>query len=246
MSTCRICARLRRWLGMEPELTCEALWQSHWEQSNAWERANANQDEIWWRDSDRNRALIEEAYARKDADPEAAFRMLVEAAEAGSPTAMESVAWHYDTGTGVAADFGRAADYYHRAICAGSWIATIGYAWLLARHGHFDESESVLRDGIRLDFVPAYFWLAWLRYDRSPTPATCREIRPLLDYAAQQGHPGAKQTLGRLMVKGKFGILAIPGGLILLRETMPPILSRPDAASADRLKGSALKAALQE
>jgi TPR repeat protein len=246
MSACKICARLRRWLGMEPELTCEALWTSHWDQSNAWERANSNQDELWWTDSDRNRALIEEAQARQGADPEAAFQMLLEAAEAGSAGAMESVGWHYDSGTVVTADFDRAADYYRRAICAGSWMATIAYARLLAEHGHFDECENVLRDGVRLDFVAAYFWLAWLRYDRSPTRATCREIRPLLDYAAEQGHPGAKQTLGRLMTKGKFGILAIPRGLKLLRETMPPILSRSDAASADRLKGRALKAAAQE
>lgn len=245
MSDCRICARLRRWLGMEPELTCEALWRSHWDQSGGWERANSNHGELWWSDSDRNRALLEEAEVHRQADPEAAFRMLLEAAEAGSPWAMESVAWYYDTGTVVAADFDRAADYYYRAICAGSWTATIGYARLLAEHGHFDKCESVLQDGVRLDFVPAYFWLAWLRYERAPTRATCREIRPLLDYAAEQGHPGAKQILGRLMIKGKFGILAIPRGLKLLHETMPPILSRPDGTSADHLKGRALKAATQ-
>lgn len=246
MSTCRICAKLRRWFGIEPELSCEALWRSHREQSDDWERAHSNHDELWWRDSDRNRALIEEAAERQDADPQAAFRMLVEAAEAGSPQAMESVGWHYHSGTVVAADFDRAADYYHRAIGAGSWMATIAYARLLEEHGHFDDCETVLRDGVQLDFVPAYFWLARLRYERSTTRATCREIRPLLDYAAKQGHPGAKLTLARLMVKGRFGILAIPRGLRLLRETMPPVPSRPDAAAADRLKVRALKAAAQE
>jgi hypothetical protein len=246
MSACKICARLRRWLGLEPELTCDALWESHWDQSFGWERAHSNDDELWWRDSDRNRALMEEVQACQNADPEAAFRMLLEAAEAGSARALESVGWHYASGTVVAADFDQAAVYYHRAIGAGSWMATIAYARLLAKHGHFEESENVLRDGVRLDFVPAYFWLAWLRYDRSPTRATCREIRPLLDYAAEQGHPGAKQTLGRLMVKGKFGIRAIPRGLKLLRETMPPILSRPDATATDSLKSLALKAAAQE
>jgi hypothetical protein len=48
------------------------------------------------------------------------------------------------------------------------------------------------------------------------------------------------------MVKGKLALLAIPGGLKLLRETMPPVLSRPDPASADTLKSRALKAATQE
>lgn len=246
MSTCRICLKLRRWLGLVPELTCDTLWQSHWDQSFGWERAHSNDDELWWRDSDRNRALMEEAQACRNADPEAAFRMLLEAGEAGSARALESVGWHYASGTVVAADFDRAADHYLRAIRAGSWMATIAYARLLAEHGDADGSEDVLRDGVVLDFVPAYFWLAWLRYDRAPTRATCRAIRPLLGYAAERGHPGAKQTLGRLMVKGKFGLLAIPRGLKLLRETMPPVLSRPDPASADNLKSRALEAATQE
>ncbi|MGQ0589217.1 MAG: hypothetical protein ACT4N8_06760 [Sphingosinicella sp.] len=182
----------------------------------------------------------------RDADPEAAFRMLLEAAEAGSAWATEAVARHYHAGTVVAADFDHAADHYYRAICAGSWLATIGYARLLAEHGDADESEAVLEDGVRQDFVPAYFWLARLRYDRSPTRATCREIRSLLDYAAKRGHPDAKQTLGRLMMKGKFGIFAIPRGLRLLFETMLPLPSPPETAPADNPKTQALRAATQE
>lgn len=244
MSTCRICAKLRRWLGLEPELSCDALWRSHWDQSDAWERAHSNEDELWWRDSDRNRRLIEEAYSREDADAGAAFQLYLEAAEAGSPWALEAIASHYYAGRVVAADFERAADHYRRAIDAGSWMATISYARLLDAHGHVDEAEALLLDGVRRDFIPAYFWLACLRYDRNPTRATCRAIRPLLEYAGGQGHPGAKQTLGRLMAKGKLGLLAIPKGLRLLRQTMPPIL-RHDAA-ADRRKGLALEAAAQQ
>lgn len=246
MSTCRICARLRRWLGMETELDCDALWRSHLDQCEAWEQANSNQDELWWSESGRNRELIEQAWVLRNADPEAAFRMLLEAAEAGSAWAMQSVGSHYHTGTVVAADFDRAADYYRRAISAGSWRATIAYARLLAEQGHVEECEEILEDGVRQNFVPAYFWLARLRYDRSPSRATCHEIRPLLDYAAGQGHPGAKQTLGRLMVKGKFGFFAIGKGLKLLLETVPPVPSRAEQTAAGRLKGQALKAVAQE
>ena len=45
------------------------------------------------------------------------------------------------------------------------------------------------------------------------------------------------------MTKGKFGLLAIPKGLRLLRQTMPPILRADAAAAANRLKGQALEAA---
>ncbi|HYN46865.1 MAG TPA: hypothetical protein VES64_09250 [Allosphingosinicella sp.] len=232
-----------RWLGMEPRLSCEAILRSHWNESDDWERAHSNDDELWWKDSDRNRALINEAYGRQDADPEGAFTMFVEAAEAGSPRAMETVGSYYETGTVVTADFDQAAYHYSRAIGAGSWMATIAYARLLATHGDVDRCEAVLRDGVELDFVPAHFWLAWLRYERTPTRATCRAIRPLLDYAANQGHPGAKKTLGTLMTEGKFGLLAIPKGLRLLSQTMPPILRADAAAAANRLKGRALEAA---
>ena len=186
MSTCRICAKLRRWLGIEEELTCETILQSHWNQSDDWEREHSNDAELWWRDSDRNRALIHEAWERQDTDPDGAFGLFVEAAEAGSPRAMETVGSFYETGIVKTADFDRAANQYYRAVCAGSWMATIAYARLLAAHGDIDECEAVLRDGVELNFVPAYFWLAWLRYQRTPTRATCRAIRPLLDYAANQ------------------------------------------------------------
>jgi hypothetical protein len=168
----------------------------HWDQSFGWERAHSKDDELWWRDSARNRGLIEEAQAAQNADPEAAFRMLLEAAEAGSARALESVGWHYASGTAVAADFDEAAGYYRRAIRAGSWMATIAYARLLAAHGHVDESEEVLRDGVARDFVPAYFWLAWLRYDRAPTRATCRAIRPMLAYARNRVIPARSRFSG--------------------------------------------------
>lgn len=246
MSGCKFCARVRRWLGMDPKLTCEAIWRSHWQESDAWDVDNSNHSELWWEDTDDNRALIEAAIARQDAEPEAAFRMFQEAAEAGSPYAMELVAWHYDTGSVVAADFAQAADHYCRAINAGSWMATVMYARLLAAHDYVEECEEVLQGGIELDFVPASYWLAWLRYERSPTRETCREIRPLLDYAAGQGHPGAKNLLGRLMTGGKFGLLAIPKGFKLLKETLPPILKEAEAAPADRPKAQPLKPATQE
>ena len=244
--SCKFCAKLRRWFGMDPAIDCAAIWQSHWDEANAWDVANSNHDELWWEESDRNRELIEEAVARMEAEPEAAFRMFQEAAAAGSPYALEVVGWHYDTGTVVETDFGQAEDHYYRAISAGSWMATIAYARLLAAHDYFDEAETVLQDGVDLDFIPASFWLAQLRYERAPTRATCREIRPLLDYAIEQGHPGAKQMLGRLMTKGKYGLLAIPRGFRLLGETIPPILKQPDAAPGDRPKSRPLRTATQE
>ncbi|MDQ4086411.1 MAG: hypothetical protein M3177_00115 [Pseudomonadota bacterium] len=194
-----------------------------WSYSDAWERAHSNDAELWQEETARNRELNEQAYAVEDTDPAAAFRLYLEAAEAGSPWGMEMVGRHYDWGIGVEADFQKAAEYYHRALSAGSWMATIGYARLLEEHGYQDDCERVLEDGVASDFVPAYFCLAWIRYQRCKSRAACREIRPLLEYAASKGHPAAKVTLTRLMARGKFGLRAIPTAFRLLWRWAPQL-----------------------
>jgi TPR repeat protein len=190
----------------------DRFWERFWEHSDAWEREASNDIELWAQESDRNRELIDRAIAVEKTDPAAAFRLYLEAAEEGSVWSMQRVGWHYWTGVGVAADLGRAQEYYHRASCAGSWIATLHYARLLAKHGHYDDCESVLKDGVAADFVPAYFWLARFRYKRSKTRKSCREVRPLLEYAAGKGHPAAAQMLARWMLFGKFGLREILRG----------------------------------
>lgn len=194
---------------------CDRFFERFWGYSNAWERAQSNESELWSEESDQNRELIEQALAIRKTDPSGAFQRHVEAAEAGSVWSMQKVGWHYWTGTGVAADFGKALEYYYRAIRAGSWMATIDYARVLEELGHHDHYERVLEDGVGSDFVPAYFWLAWCRYERSKTRDMCREVRPMLEYAAGKGHPAAKRMLARWMLLGKFGLRDIPGGVKL-------------------------------
>ncbi len=217
--TCTPCAWLRARFGSQ----CDALYESLWKEANSWERVHSNEYELWLEQSDRNRELIEQANAIQDADPEAAFRIRLEAAEAGSAWAMELIAWHYH----VVADFGQAQDFYDRAIRAGSWMATIGYARLLAKHGYPDHCRQVLEDGVQNDFIPACFWLAWFRYKQSPTRTTCREIRPLLERAAENGHPAAKLILARWMARGRFGLREIPKGFGRLMELCARVPREP-------------------
>lgn len=162
--------------------------------------------------------MIQRAAEIEETDPSSAFQLYLEAAEAGSVWSLRKVGWHYWTGTGVAANPHRALDYYHRAICGGSWIATIHYARLLAELGHYDACERTLQNGVASDFIPAYFWLAWFRYEQSKTSKMRREVRPLLEYAAEKGHPDAIRLLARWMVLGKFGLGDIPRGCRLLAQ----------------------------
>lgn len=199
---------------------CDRFWNRFWEKSDAWERAHSNESELWSEEADQSRELIDRAFAIQKTDPAAAFRIFLEAAESGSVWAADRVGLHYHTGTGVAADFEKAQEYYRRAICAGSWIATIGYARLLAEQGHYDVCESVLEDGVSSDFVPAYFWLAWFRYEQSGSRKACGEVRPMLEYAAGKGHPGATHYLAQWMMFGRFGPREIWGGIKLIVQSV--------------------------
>lgn len=192
---------------------CDRWWTRQWEKSYDWERVWSNESELWEAEPAANRDLIERAGAIRDSEPEAAFKLYVEGAEAGCAHALETVGWHYSGGHVVEADWDRAVDHYRRAIGAGSWMATIEYARLLAERGFRDEWESVLEDGVRLDFVPASFWLAHLRYRQDESNRTAKAVRPLLDYAAGEGHPLAQITLMRWMTLGRLGLRAIPSGI---------------------------------
>jgi TPR repeat protein len=181
--------------------------------SDAWERDHSNESELWSEEPPDNRALIDQAYALYSTDPAASFRLYLEAAEAGSAWAMEEAARLYERGAAGAADLEKAELYFRRAISAGSSMATIGYARFLAGQDRHEECLRVLEQGVEAGFVPACYWLARFRYDRSPSRGLCREIRPLIERAASAGHPLAEVFLARLKTLGKFGLREIPAGL---------------------------------
>ncbi len=191
---------------------CDKFWEAVSAHSDTWERAASNEDQLLSAETSESWALIQHAAEIEEVDPASAFRLYREAAEAGSVWSLERVGWHYWTGTGVAADPHIALEYYYRAICGGSWGATIHYARLLAELGRHDDCERALMDGVNTGFVSAYFWLAWLRYKRSGTAKVRREVRPLLDHAATRGHPKAKLLLARWMMLGKLGLRDVPRG----------------------------------
>lgn len=225
---CKLCQLLCAWLCRDAGEGGDRFWQK----VHRWEQDHSNDHELWLADSDVDRERNETACAIADTQPEHAFRLFLESAAAGSVWAMETVGCYYWIGTGATPDFGKARDYYHRAIRGGSWMATIGYARLLAAHGEHVQSEEVLEDGVRRDFAPAFFWQAWLRFKRSPTRRTAREIRPLLEHACGQGHPGAELILARLMIFGKLGFDAVPEGLRRIRKIVALVTSGGEAGPA--------------
>lgn len=111
-------------------------------------------------------------------------------------------------------------------------MATIHYARLLTELGHHDACERTLENGVASDFVPAYYWLAWYRYQRSKTRKVRREVRPLLEYAAEKGHPEAKLLLARWMALGKLGLRNIPRGCRLVAQGAVSFIRREYAPAS--------------
>lgn len=222
--TCKVCGWLCAWFRAEAGPTRGSIRN----QSQEWEAAQSNEFELWSTVSDQQRDRLNAAKAIRPTDPEAAFRIYLDVADAGVVWAMEMVAHQYAWGDLVAHDFEKAQAYYRRAIEAGSWMATLKYAWLLADRGHFDTCETLLQDGVKADFIPASYWLAWWRFQQSSDRATCRAIRPLLERAAGAGHPEAALFLARLKVWGKFGLREMPRGF----KDMLQVVDRTHAAAS--------------
>ena len=226
---CKLC----RWLAGHFSKTEESLCSSTWRELDDWERSYLTETDGFGAEPEAGAHLMRSASELHEHDPEAAFKMYQDAAAAGSALAIEVIGWHHETGTVLPMDIQEAERTYHRAICAGSWSATLRYAKLLARRGDAAGCENVLRDGVELEFIPAFFWLAWYRYKSRPTRATAREIAPLLEHADARGHPMARKLLGALMVRGKFGIRQIPNGLrIILNDDTRPGPGEAGAISA--------------
>lgn len=206
---CKLCRSLCQWLDPNAAEKRHRFWQ----RVDGLERGESNDETLWLADSDCNRERNERALAIRETDPAAAFQLGLEAAADGSVWAMEMIALEAWRGVATAPDLNMAQDYYRRAIDGGSQSATLGYARLLNLLGKHEEADALLEDGVSADFIPAFFWLASLRYRRAPSRKMARAIRPLIEHAAAHGHPGAELMLGRLMLNGRFGLKSVPGGL---------------------------------
>jgi TPR repeat protein len=209
--------KIKRWFAKSRPRSSDEVDKAVWDHSFNWEAWETEVD-YWW-----DQPEAEELMAVGklfDTEPAAAFQKYRELADNGCVQAMICVGYCYRYGLGTEANFDQAYAGYSLAVEAGSWIATRDMAEFLYNNGNYAECEEHLNEGMRCDFISAYFWLAWYRILRSYTPETCREARPLLEHAAAEGHPHAEKYLAALMIKGKFGIREIPSGLKMLRNSL--------------------------
>lgn len=226
MAECVLCRWLQRLSGTQSDQLYAAVWAA----ATDWEARLTDAHGFWPDETAENAELIDRARALQGADRETALALYHAAADKGSPEALELVAWHYQTGTGVPVDPDRAAEWFRRAIAAGAWRATIAYARHLDALGHTDHADALLQDGIDADFAPAFFWLGYLRARRDPSNATRRAVQPLIEHAAARGHPLAEWTVARWMARGNLGMGNIVAGLRRLLALAGQVRRVPEAA----------------
>ncbi|MEO0441246.1 MAG: hypothetical protein AAF067_10250 [Pseudomonadota bacterium] len=221
---CKIC----NWLCdrfCPPELSS----QSFWETTYRWEDEFARDWEPW-EDDDILRTQVSEAVELLKTNASQALELLIALADKGSVPAMRWVGYLYDGYPGIGENQEMAGEYYHRALCAGSWSSTISYANFLYRRGEHKYWPNVLEDGMAQGFVPAFFWYSWNKYRLRPSNRVAHEVRPLMLIAVEAGHPGAELVLARWAARGRFGLRKIPEGFRLI----PSIVAKASAAHKDK------------
>jgi TPR repeat protein len=170
--------------------------------------ADLDDQEDW---EDLNRAL-----SLSRLDPAAGLAAYLDLAETGSAQAMNAVGEAYYWGKGVAVDEAEGELWYRQAFKAGSKRALLNYGRALAHRGDLAGAEAVFREGAQVGWSSAMYWLATVSLDLGDTRQRRDEARALLERAAAMGHPMARWKLGRLMMKGFFGVRLIPRGFSTL------------------------------
>jgi TPR repeat protein len=181
-----------------------------------WDYAQIRRPVSFEDEADRNEEA--EACRQFKDDNRTGFPQLLALADRGSVASMEWVAWCCANGIGVARDPIETEIWRRRAFLCGSDFGLLAYGAMLARRGDYRGAEAVYRVGTERDWAPALEYLAYCRLRQSFSWKTLREVRPYLERAAEQGSPGAKRRLARLMSFGLYGLRDMPRGWAFGRE----------------------------
>jgi hypothetical protein len=214
VADCKLCNWFRNKVFANDLTSCNEINEYITNNSRSWERYWSTDKEQWDQEPDYDRLL--HAYDIREKDEKSSIPIFTELAEKGSIDSMKMLGYVYQAGVHVDTDFETSYGWYQRAINAGSWMATLDLAGVLFANEQYDECEALLKNGIESDYIPSYFWLAWYRVKRLDSQYTYKSVKPLLDRAFNEGYPVAIEQVARWMIRGKFGILKIPTGFIMV------------------------------
>lgn len=208
-----IWTRVRRFICAE----CDDSVQAFHKLCSDWDYDEAGYFDMLDIEGEESREKIKQAWELFDSNPDDAFLIFLRCARSGSPIAMYWVGYCYDVGSGILADTWKAEQWYTKAINAGSWFALLARAKLFDSTGRIEECDAGLQEGMDAGFGWAHYWMARLRYLRSPNRRTAKTVKHLLETAMEKGHPKAEYAFGRLCFSGRLGLGQIGRGIRMLR-----------------------------
>ena len=186
-------------------------WNWVWADTDRWDMANANWDELDEREPDLE-LICQAMDLNEGGNYSEALSIWTSLSKQGSVRSMIELGEHHEYGYDVPLDLGLAETWYRKALVGGSQYAMLKCAHIAASRQDFSECDAILQPGVDIGWASAAFWQAWYRYNRCDSKETFRTIFPLLKIAAKCGHPGGRVYLTNFMVRGKFGIFRIPIG----------------------------------
>jgi len=143
---------------------------------------------------------------------EGAVEVLIKLANQGSETAMLHLGWMYKSGSGVTVDAARAEDWLRRAARQGSPDTLYYLGRYLSSVGDRARGMDLLGQAVAGDYLPAQYELGRLLVESPAKDQDKQRGWELLEAAARQGHVFAKRKIASAMLRGRFGLLAVPLG----------------------------------
>lgn len=160
--------------------------------------------------------LLLRARAMLKTESSQALHDLEKLADHGSLMSMVYIAWAYSNGEGLHLDLEQAEAWYRRAVDGGSILASLYLGTLYGKQRKFDQEIEAYSIGVIKDFPPSIYRLGWLYFMGYGVDRDLTKARELWERASKLGHVRAKRYLGLSMMQGKYGILEIPRGAVML------------------------------
>ncbi len=146
-----------------------------------------------------------------------AIAVLQPLADAGDARAAAALGNIYADAKYPGADPARARAFYERAAAGGVAAAQHNLAWLLVDDGELEAALAWWEKSSAAGVAESA--LALYGYHRRHT--TMARAIPYLEHAAALGNPFARNTLAHKQMRGEYGLMAIPSGLLLWLRNMP-------------------------
>jgi hypothetical protein len=149
-------------------------------------------------------------------DPAQALNDLEALASRDSLMSMVYLGWAYSKGDGLDQDARKAEEWYRKAADAGSVMAGFYLGVLLLNQGRFEQAIREFELGVKSEFTPSIDRLGKMYFYGLGVPSDILKAKELWQRAANRGHVRAMRRLAFAMAGGRYGVLNIPRGVVMI------------------------------